>query len=207
MSLGSEAAPHIVDQGVMMPDPQDTQRIAETLALTGASAVVAAMATDAWQAARTGTARLFRHDEPARQEATARQLEADAALVARAADADRARLGLVPRWQVVLEELLHEHGGAAGEVQDLVQEVRLLLPETQKTWVQNNIARDQGQVFASLGGNVIVHQRNSEPVRPTVPQAAQAPGGDRDGSGLGQTDVPTASPRISTLGQEGADKA
>lgn len=146
-----------------MPDPQDTQHILEALALTGATTVVAAMATDAWQATRTGAARIFRHGGPARQEATAARLEADAALVARAADAQRARLGLIPRWQLELEELLRDHGDAAGEVQALVHEVRSLLPGTQETWVQNNIARDHGQVFASLGGNVIVHQGPPEP--------------------------------------------
>lgn len=146
-----------------MPDPQDAQQILEALALTGATTVVAAMATDAWQATRTGTARLFRHGGPARQEAAAARLESDAALVARAANAQRARLGLIPRWQLELEELLRDHGDAASEVQALVAEVRSLLTGMQETWVQNNIARDRGQVFASLGGNVIVHQGPPEP--------------------------------------------
>jgi hypothetical protein len=146
-----------------VPDPQDAQQILEALALTGATTVVAAMATDAWQATRTGTARLFRHGGPARQEAAAARLEADAALVARAANAQRARLGLIPRWQLELEELLRDHGDAASEVQALVAEVRSLLTGTQETWVQNNVARDRGQVFASLGGNVIVHQGPPEP--------------------------------------------
>jgi hypothetical protein len=146
-----------------VPDPQDTQQILEALALTGATTVVAAMATNAWQAARAGTARLFRHDGPARQEAAAAQLEADAALVARAGNAERARRGLIPRWQLELEELLRDHGDAAGEVQALVREVRSLLPRAQQSWVQNNIARDHGQVFAAMGGNVIVHQGPPEP--------------------------------------------
>jgi hypothetical protein len=146
-----------------VPDPQDAQPILEALALTGAMTVVAAMATDAWQAARAGTARLFRHDGPARQEAAAVRLEADAALVARTDNAERARRGLIPRWQLELEELLRDHADAAGEVQALVREVRSLLPGAQESWVQNNIARDHGQVFASLGGNVVVHQGPPDP--------------------------------------------
>jgi hypothetical protein len=146
-----------------VPDPQNAQQILEALALTGATTVVAAMATDAWQATRAGTARLFRHGGPAREEAAAALLEADAALVARAANAQRARLALIPRWQLELEELLRDRGDAASEVQALVREVRSLLPRMQETWVQNNIARDHGQVFASLGGNVIVHQGPAEP--------------------------------------------
>jgi hypothetical protein len=50
--------------GGSMPDPPDAQQVLEALALTGARTVVAAMATGAWQATRTGTARLFLSPRP-----------------------------------------------------------------------------------------------------------------------------------------------
>jgi hypothetical protein len=141
-----------------MPDPQDALQMAEALALTGATTVAAAMATDAWHTARAGTARLFHRGGQARKKAIEDQLEAGAMLVARAPDADRARCGLVPLWQLELEQLLRDYPGAAGELQALVDQVQAALPETRKTWVQTNIARDNGRVFAAQGGNVIVHQ-------------------------------------------------
>jgi hypothetical protein len=89
---------------------------------------------------------------------------AAAAMVARAGDARHARPALIPARQLKSAELLREHGGAAGEVEALVREVRSLLPESQETWVQNNITRDHGQVFASPGGNVILNQGPVGPV-------------------------------------------
>jgi hypothetical protein len=49
-----------------MPDPQDAQQALEALALTGATAVVTAMATDSWQAIRARTLELFRRHRPSR---------------------------------------------------------------------------------------------------------------------------------------------
>jgi hypothetical protein len=141
-----------------VPDPQDALQLAETLALTGATTVAAAMATDAWHTARAGTARLFRRGGQARRKAIEDQLEAGAMLVARAPDADRARRGLVPLWQLELEQLLRDYPGTASDLQALVDQVRAALPETPMTRVQANTARDNGRVFAAQGGNVIVHQ-------------------------------------------------
>jgi hypothetical protein len=143
-----------------MPDPQDALQLAETLALTGATTVAAAMATDAWHSARTGTARLFHRSGRARQKAIEDQLDANAALVSRAPDADRARLSLVPLWQLELEDLLRSDSDAASEVQTLVEEIRAELPENQRSWVMNIIAKDQGHAYGAqgTGARVIVHQ-------------------------------------------------
>jgi hypothetical protein len=152
-----------------MPDPQDALQLAETLALAGATTVAAAMATDAWHTARAGTARLFHRGAQERKKAIEDQLEANAMLVARAPDADRARLGLVALWQLELEQFLRDHPDTASELEALVDQVQAALPETQKTWVQTNIARDNGQVFASQGGNVIVHHVPPELTPPPTP--------------------------------------
>ena len=153
-----------------MPDPQDTQQLLEALALTGATTVVAAMATDAWQTARTGTARLFHHGGQELQDAIEARLNANAALAARAPDAGRARLGLVPVWQLELEELMRQHPGAAGELQALVDQVQAELPVTQKDWVQTqiNIALD-GIVYAVQGEGSTQHINYMDSPNPRPP--------------------------------------
>ncbi|WKX69223.1 hypothetical protein [Streptomyces sp. XD-27] len=130
----------------------------EELILAGGTTVVGAMATDSWMAARDGVARLFRGRGEDRQAAIEAQLDNNAALVVRAADAERARRSLLPVWLLELESLLDQHPDVAGELRELVSEIQRRLPETQRAWVQNNVAKDGGQVFAVQGGNVIVHQ-------------------------------------------------
>ncbi|MGW4895903.1 hypothetical protein ACWEQL_27155 [Kitasatospora sp. NPDC004240] len=152
------------------------------LATAGSTALVGAMATDAWQATRTGVLRLFGRASAGAPDATppdtapgedgpepvpaadgriallAAQLDGDAALVARADDAAAARRGLLPGWQLRLQELLREHPELAGELNELTEQVRRSLPEGEQRWVMHVVAHDRSQVFAAQGGNVIVHQ-------------------------------------------------
>ncbi|MFF7655741.1 hypothetical protein ACFZCY_38965 [Streptomyces sp. NPDC007983] len=130
----------------------------EELILAGGTTVVGAMATDSWIAARGGVARLFRRRGEDQQAAIEAQLDNNAALVARADDAERVRQSLLPVWLLELESLLDQHPDAVDELRELISEVQKRLPETQRAWVQNNVAKDGGQLFAVQGGNVIVHQ-------------------------------------------------
>ncbi|WP_370219618.1 hypothetical protein [Kitasatospora sp. GAS1066B] len=116
------------------------------------------MATDSWAAAREGVARLFRHRGQERQSAIETQLESNAALVARAEDVERTRRSLVPLWVLELESLLAEYPEAVAELRTLISEIEATRAAPQETWVQTNVARDNGRVFASMGGNVIVHE-------------------------------------------------
>jgi hypothetical protein len=145
--------------------------LAETLAAlaaTGATTLVAAMTTDAWQAARSGVARLFGRDGLARQEAIEAQLAGNAALVAQADDAGRVRQSLVALWQLELESLLRQHPDAAEELGALVAHVQAALPPAQQEWVQTNIARDHGKVFAVQGGNIVFHSASPRPAAPAA---------------------------------------
>ena len=65
-----------------------------TLAMTGATTVVAAMATGARESTRTGVARLFRRHGETQVQAVEAQLDGDAAMVERAADRGEVREGL-----------------------------------------------------------------------------------------------------------------
>ncbi|GGR70202.1 hypothetical protein [Streptomyces roseolus] len=126
------------------------------LAASGGAAVVAAMATDAWQPTREGVARLFR-----RQGAEVEgRLDEDAALVAAAEDgeaADAARQALAPGWALRLRTLLAAHP-------EYAEELRTLLPAEGGATrsVQYNIAHDQGRVFGVLDGSTVIHQGQQE---------------------------------------------
>jgi hypothetical protein len=127
------------------------------LAGAGGTALVGAMATDAWQTTRSGVARLFRRDGPARQAAIEAQLDGNAILVAQAEDPNEVRQSLVPVWRLQLEALLREHPGADEEVQALVAQVQEALPAPQQVWVQTNIARDQATQNIVQHGTLHVH--------------------------------------------------
>jgi hypothetical protein len=145
-----------------MPDPQDAQQMLEALALTGATTVVAAMATDAWQAARARTVRLFHHrthDFPAVEA----QLEGDAVVVARDEDAEAARQELVGPWRRRLVALLREDPDAAAELTALIHEVRRELPQAQRSWVQTNTAHGHGIVNAVQHGSQHNYYPDSAP--------------------------------------------
>ncbi|MET9494222.1 hypothetical protein [Streptomyces sp. NPDC006552] len=139
--------------------------------MTGATTVVAAMATDGWSTARARMAGLFHRADDVQQAAVAAQLDGHAALVANSDDAEAVRQDLVPVWRLQLAALLRQHPDAAEEIQLLVREIQEQLPSAQQVWQQRqtNIARDHGKVFAALGGNVIVHHGPAQP--PPAPSA------------------------------------
>lgn len=133
-----------------------------TLAMTGATTIVAAMATQAWQATRVGVLQLFHRDQT-QQTSIAAQLDGDDVLVTQDSDADGARRALVPSWKLRLEKLLRQHPDAADELRALMAEVQAELPQPQQRWVQNNTSHDRGTVFAVLGGNLHLHRGLGDP--------------------------------------------
>ncbi|WP_051969484.1 hypothetical protein [Kitasatospora azatica] len=129
-----------------------------SLAMAGATTIVSAMATGAWEAARTGIVQLFRRrgQDPAAIEA---RLDDDAAEVAREEDRDAARQDLVGSWRRRLATLLREHPEAEAELRALMEALSKELPQNAQNWVQNNSAENGGQVNATQGGGTInVHQ-------------------------------------------------
>ncbi|MFI7519852.1 hypothetical protein [Micromonospora globbae] len=152
------------------------------LAANGGAALVAAMATDAWQAARDGMARLFGRQGSQRQAAIETQLDSNVVLVERAGDPAQARQGLVPLWQMELMQLLAEHPEAEAELRELVADLRDALPTTQQQWVQvvlTTIARDNSRQFTAVWGNVIYHESPSSAAgrqRPSPAEAEDSPG-------------------------------
>lgn len=143
-----------------MPDPQQAQQIMERLALTGATTVVAAMATDIWGTARTGIIRLFER----RNKSTAvieGMLDDDAAILAgltEGEEADAARRDLASTWRWRLRDLLREYPDTAAGLEALVDQLCDELPFSGRTFAQNVIARENGHAFGTLLGNLTVHQ-------------------------------------------------
>ncbi|GLX48965.1 hypothetical protein Shyhy01_19150 [Streptomyces hygroscopicus subsp. hygroscopicus] len=138
-----------------MPDPQNTQQMAEALAMTGASTLVAAMATDAWHTGRGGFARLFRRGGNGLREIES-QLDNDAVLVS-GDDAASARAELIGPWRLRLLRLLRDHPDAAPELTELIDRIRERLPEDGRRWTQDVRAYDRSVVNAVQGGNQYNH--------------------------------------------------
>lgn len=137
------------------------------LAMAGATTVVSAMATSAWEVARDRTVALFRRrdegmtgdeDDPVQAE-----LEASAARVRDAAELEVARNRQVQRWQENLEDLLRRAPELSGEVAALIDEVGALLPTAQNVWQQSVHATGGGSAYGALGpgSSVHVHHRAS----------------------------------------------
>ncbi|MFD7735386.1 hypothetical protein ACFV6F_34000 [Kitasatospora phosalacinea] len=145
------------------------------LAGAGGTALVGAMATDAWQTVRAGAARLFTRGGPERQRAIADRLDHDAELVARAAEPERVRQGLAPAWQVEWEALLTERPELADELQGFVERTVAALPRAEQNWTLNVTAHGHGRAYGALGGNVVVHEA-AQPAPGAQPDPP-APGG------------------------------
>lgn len=128
------------------------------LAASGGTALVGAMATDAWQVARDGVSRLLGHVGTDRRAALEAQLDANVALVERAHEPDQARQALAPVWQLQLTQLLEERPELETALRDLTTRVQEALPAQHQQWVQTNIARDNSRLFAVQGGNIVYHE-------------------------------------------------
>jgi hypothetical protein len=155
--------------------------ILATLATTGGTAVVAAMATDAWESARSGVARLLGRNDRQRVKFIEAQLDEDATLVQDADDGDQVRAELAPLWGRRLARLLQDSPGAAEELRGLINRVHTELPPTQRAWFQQfNSATGGGTVFAQQGpgGQHIHYDRRSAPADEEGP-SANGPGETR----------------------------
>ncbi|GGU17577.1 hypothetical protein GCM10010244_50290 [Streptomyces coeruleorubidus] len=100
------------------------------LAAAGGAALVGAMATDAWQTARTRFLQLLGRD--GRGDAVEHQLETQADVVERTAEGgrERARAAFLPGWQLQLADFLQQHPEAEQEFRQVIEQVRSELPET-----------------------------------------------------------------------------
>ena len=135
-----------------MPDPREALETLDVLAMTGATTVVAAMATDAWRTVRDGTALLFQRCGYDRKAIEA-QLDGDARLVELGGDADDVGQDFVALWKRRLAALLRKFPEAETDLADLIERARDEFPATRQTWIQTNVSRDHGIINAVQHGN------------------------------------------------------
>jgi hypothetical protein len=136
--------------------PATAEELGE-LAQQGAIALVAAMATGAFQAARSGIGRLFGRLGRERQTAVEAQLDDEETLVAQADSAgrDEVREALVPAWGLKLARLLKDQPAAEQELRELLAQIQAVLPNSQQQWVQNIIASGSGSsAYGTMFGDV-----------------------------------------------------
>jgi hypothetical protein len=132
------------------------------LAAAGGTALVGAMATDAWQTTRDGIGRLFGRGDTGRRTVIEAQLDEDAETVAHTEDAEReqARQELVLVWRRRLVQLLEEQPDTEAGLRDLIARVQAALPPSEQAWVQTNIAHG-GNLFAVQGGSQKINYHGS----------------------------------------------
>jgi hypothetical protein len=125
------------------------------LATLAGQTVVTAAATDAWEAARRGFARLLgrgnaRQEQLAEQrlEQTRRQLTGPAGT-----DLELARAVLAAQWATRLADLLEEDPGAEADLRALVQQIQEALPAGMVSATDHAVAAGRDvNIGASAGG-------------------------------------------------------
>lgn len=142
-----------------MTDLPTTAEEMGNLAQQGAIALVGAMATGVFQAARAGIGRLFGRIGPNQQARIEDQLDEEERLVIAAdSESDQAREALASGWELRLKQLLKDLPEVEPELRDLISQLQAALPKAQQQWVQSNIATGHGTVLAAQGGDVIYYQ-------------------------------------------------
>lgn len=122
----------------------------------GGTALVGAVATDAWQSARAGVGRLFRHAGPRRGDLAEQWADETAAAVEQAAEDERPAVLRVQAetWQRRLADLVQEYPEIADQLRAWEQDIRERVPAHQQTWVNTFIARDRATMFNAPGGRI-----------------------------------------------------
>ena len=152
------------------------------LASLAGNTVVAAAATDAWEAARRKFARLLGRGGPKQEQLTEQRLEETRQQLTGAAgtDLEQARAALAERWAGRLADLLEEDPGAEAELRALVQEIQAALPAGIVSAGDHAVAAGRDVSICATGGGVaagVIHGN-------VAPYTA-GPGGRLAGPGIG----------------------
>jgi len=145
---------------------------AAALAMAGATTLVGAMATDAWQWARSAFGRLLGQGDEQTREVAQRRLDRASAEVEAAglADRDGVRARLAGAWQVRLADMLEERPEVGVELEQVIDDLRRRLPPAQQTWIQHVTASGQGAVAQGvMFGDIVNHEPPGRPGAGTEP--------------------------------------
>ena len=145
------------------------------LAVLAGNTVVAAAATDAWEAARRGFARLLGRGDPDRTKAAERRLaETREQLAVADADVESARPALQAKWATRLADLLEEDPGVESDLRALIEQVQAALPGGMVSAVDHSIAAGRDLSITASGGGLaagVIHG-NVAPPGPSGPGPA-----------------------------------
>jgi hypothetical protein len=124
----------------------------------GGSAFVGAVATDAWQSARSGLVRLFAK-AGRREDTAARWTDEMAAELEASPPAERAAVEQrwVWTWQQRLQDLVEEDPQLGDDLRQWTEAVRAHLPAERQSWVNTFIAADHARQYNAPGGSITVH--------------------------------------------------
>lgn len=135
--------------------------------------VLAAAATDAWETAKSGIARLLGRGDLHSTEVAERRLEQTRQQLTGASPADRAQLEAT--WRTRLLDLLDEQPDAAADLRTLIQHLQALLPVGVVSAADRGVVAGRDVRVTASGGGVAagaVHG-NISLQNPTIPGPAK----------------------------------
>jgi hypothetical protein len=146
------------------------------LAALAGNTVVAAAATDAWEACRRGFVRLMGRGDAKKAELAEQRLAEthNQLTTAAAADLERVRAAQEAQWATRLTDLLEEDPGVEAELRSLVEEIRAQLPAGVVSAADHSVAAGGDVNVSASGGGVaaaVIHG-NVAPPGPTPPGPA-----------------------------------
>ena len=149
-----------------------TETLMALAALAG-NTVVSAAATDAWDAARRGFARLLGRGNPKQEQLAEQRLEETRQQLT-GADSEQARAALTERWAGRLADLLEEAPGVEADLRALVQEIQAALPASAVSAADHSAAAGRDMNIEASGGGIaasVIHGNVASP-GPTDPGLA-----------------------------------
>ena len=126
------------------------------LAALAGNTVVTAAATDAWESARKGFARLLGRGDPGKTKLAEERLAETRDQLTQAAgeDAEQARAALQAQWVTRMRDLLEEDPGAEADLRALVEEIQARLPAGMASAADHAVAAGRDVNITASGGGV-----------------------------------------------------
>lgn len=148
------------------------------LASLAGNTLVAAAATDAWEGARRGVARLLGRGDPGRTKLAEQRLDDTRQQLTEVAgvDVEQVRAALAERWAGRLADLLEEEPGAVADLDGLVRQIQAGLPAGQVAAAGHAVAAGRDVNISAAGGGIAagaIHG-NVMPPDPTSPGPASS---------------------------------
>ena len=140
-------------------DQRRWQVLAESLmalASLAGQTVVRAAATDTWEAAERGIARLLGRGDPGQEQLAERRLEETREQLAGAAgtEGEEVRAALAERWATRLADLLEENPAVEDDLRILVQRIQKELPTVMVSAADHAVAAGRDVNIGASGGGV-----------------------------------------------------